>query len=266
MATLAKHYKFRLDTAVRQAAEGRAEGHPVWVRRRRDQVLLRRREGRVPLALVLRGPRPDDRAALPGDREPRAALGARGLHVRRALPGLRRAAPEAGGAGGARGRPRDRRGVLGDDLGRHRLLRGPEALPAREGDRRKDPQGDPGPPAFPRERRDRVPQPRARRGVAVGRRVAAHPARDADRLEADGRALRPRRALDRPAPARQPQADRHAHLDARPRQHRHRRRARRGDDPLGRLGASTSGPAPGCTAAGSSARGRRRSSSGFPSR
>ena len=73
--------------ALREALEGRAEGHPVRLGRRRDQVLLRRREGRVPLALLLRGARADARAALPGDGEPRAALGARGLHVRRALPG-----------------------------------------------------------------------------------------------------------------------------------------------------------------------------------
>ena len=43
--------------ALRQALEGGAEGHPLRVGRRRDQVLLRRREGRVPLALLLRGAR-----------------------------------------------------------------------------------------------------------------------------------------------------------------------------------------------------------------
>ncbi len=45
-----------------------------------------------------------------------------------------------------------------------------------------------------------------------------------------GRALHPRRALDRAAPARQPQAARHAEAAARPRQHRDRRGARRGHD------------------------------------
>ena len=45
-----------------------------------------------------------------------------------------------------------------------------------------------------------------------------------------GRALHPRRAVDRPAPARQRAADRHARAAARPRQHGHRRRARRGHD------------------------------------
>ena len=67
-------------------------------------------------------------------------------------------------------------------------------------------------------------------GDAVGRRGAADPARDADRLVARRRALHPRRALDRPAPARQRAADRDAGAAARPRQHRARGRARRGHD------------------------------------
>ena len=70
---------------------------------------------------------------------------------------------------------------------------------------------------------------------AVGRRGAAPAARDADRLAARRRALHPRRAVDRPAPARQRQADRHARAAARPRQHRRRRRARRADDAQRRL-------------------------------
>ena len=45
-----------------------------------------------------------------------------------------------------------------------------------------------------------------------------------------GRPLHPRRALHRPSPARQREADRHAHPPARPGQHRDRRRARRADD------------------------------------
>ena len=67
--------------------------------------------------------------------------------------------------------------------------------------------------------------------VALGRRVAAHPAREPGRLGAHRRDLHPRRALDRPAPARQPPAARDARAHARHRQHRRRRRARRGDDP-----------------------------------
>ena len=51
--------------------------------------------------------------------------------------------------------------------------------------------------------------PSARGRDPLGRRGAADPARDPGRREPDGRALRPRRALDRAAPARQPAADRH---------------------------------------------------------
>ena len=47
-------------------------------------------------------------------------------------------------------------------------------------------------------------------GHALGRRVAAHPAVDADRLGADGDALRARRAEHRPAPEGQRQDDRDA--------------------------------------------------------
>ena len=48
-------------------------------------------------------------------------------------------------------------------------------------------------------------------------------------------AVRARRAVGRPAPARQPSAHRHAAAAARPRQHGARRRARRGHHPRGRL-------------------------------
>ena len=56
-------------------------------------------------------------------------------------------------------------------------------------------------------------------GDPVGRREPAHPARFADRLGSDRRALCARRALDRPAPARQRPPARHAAAPARPRQH-----------------------------------------------
>ena len=63
-----------------------------------------------------------------------------------------------------------------------------------------------------------------------GRRGAADPARDPDRLLAGRRPLHPRRAVDRPAPARQREADRDARAPARPRQHGPGGRARRGHD------------------------------------
>ena len=59
------------------------------------------------------------------------------------------------------------------------------------------------PAVVPDQRRRRLPVARPHRGDAVGRRVAAHPAGHADRQLAGRRALHPRRAVDRPAPARQ---------------------------------------------------------------
>ena len=95
----------------------------------------------------------------------------------------------------------------------------------------------------------RLPDARAGGGHAVGRRGAADPAGHADRLAPGGRALHPRRALDRPAPARQRAADRHARAAARPRQHRDRGRARRGHDARGRPPGRPRARAPASTAA-----------------
>ena len=96
------------------------------------------------------------------------------------------------------------------------------------------------------------------RGDAVGRRGAAHPPGHADRLGAGRRALRARRAVDRPAPARQLEAHRDARAPARPRQHRPRRRARRADDARGRPPRRHRRRAPASTAGGSSPRARPR--------
>ena len=85
-------------------------------------------------------------------------------------------------------------------------------------------------------RRPRIPEPRPRLRHPVRRRSPAHPAGHPDRLRPGGRALRPRRALHRPAPAGQPPADRDADPAARPGQHPDRGRARRGHHPGSRLG------------------------------
>ena len=110
--------------------------------------------------------------------------------------------------------------------------------------RHAHPQGDPRSPALPERRRRRLSHARALGGDALRRRRAAHPSRDADRLEPDRRAVRARRAVDRPAPARQSQAVDDARPAARSRQHRDRRRARRGNDPRPPITSSTSAPAP----------------------
>ena len=103
-------------------------------------------------------------------------------------------------------------------------------------DRRAGAARDPGAPRLPPPGRAQLPQPVAVGRLALGRRGAAHPPRDADRLGPHRRALRARRAVDRPPPARQPAPHRDAAHAARPRQHAHRRRARRGDDPRRGLG------------------------------
>ena len=112
------------------------------------------------------------------------------------------------------------------------------------------------------------------------RRGPAHPAGVPDRQRAGRRAVRARRAVDRPPPARQPPADRDAAAAARPGQHGDGRRARRGHDPgrrprgrhrsrrrrARRLGRRTPGASPVCSRAaarspGSTCRGSARSRS-----
>ena len=70
-------------------------------------------------------------------------------------------------------------------------------------DRAADPARDRRAAALPRQRGRGLPVAGAGGGHAVGRRGAADPAGHPDRLEPRGRALHPRRALDRAAPARQ---------------------------------------------------------------
>ena len=112
--------------------------------------------------------------------------------------------------------------------------------------RRRPPgaEGDPRPARAAARHRARLSELQPPLGHALGRRVAAHPAVDADRLGADGHALRARRAEHRPAPEGQRQDDRDAREPARHRQHRDRRRARRGHDPR-RRPPRRDGPGPG---------------------
>ena len=112
----------------------------------------------------------------------------------------------------------------------------PDAQRARADDRLPGAQGDRRAAGFPRRRRSRLPDHGPHERDAVGRRGAADPPGDPDRHDADGRPVHPRRAVDRPPPARQREAHRDADTAARPRQHRARRRARRGDDPDRGLG------------------------------
>ena len=72
--------------------------------------------------------------------------------------------------------------------------------PAAERDRPRHPQGNQRAPRLPPQCRARLSQPRPHQRHAVGRREPAHPPRQPDRLRPVGRALRPRRAVDRPSP------------------------------------------------------------------
>ena len=67
-------------------------------------------------------------------------------------------------------------------------------------DRAPDPQGDQRAARLPPQCRARLSQPRPHQRHAVGRRKPAHPPRQPDRQRPVGRALRPRRALDRAPP------------------------------------------------------------------
>ena len=104
-----------------------------------------------------------------------------------------------------------------------------------EDDRRAGAQGDQRPAAVPGRRRPGLPVAGPRRRHPVRRRGAAHPAGHPDRLRPGRRALRAGRAVDRPAPARQPPADRDAGPAEEPGQHADRGRARRGHHPHRRL-------------------------------
>ena len=134
-------------------------------------------------------------------------------------------------------------------VGPPRLDGHPAARQAGAGDRREGGEGDPGPPLLPRRRRRRLPDARPLRRHALGRREPAHPPRHADRHQAHGRALRARRALDRPAPAGQRPPARHPAgrcATSATRCSWSSTTRRRSAPPTG---SSTSGPAPACTAA-----------------
>ena len=179
-----------------------------------------------------RRPAPPD-ASLHGHR-----LGARQTLFRpiplgAALLGLQGHAPARREFFGLRRQALDRRALVTDGRRRPRLLR--RARTRRRGgrDRRRAAQGDPRTSVLPDVRRPRLPLARSPRADALGRRIAAHSPRQPGGLGANRRRLHPRRAVDRPAPARQPPAPRHADPHARHRQHRRRRRTRRGDGARG---------------------------------
>ena len=151
------------------------------------------------------------------------------------VPGLQRRAAQAAEPGGSR-QGADHLGLRGAaDLRSGAGLRHAGADRPRSPDRQPHSPRDSRPHSFPERRRCRLPDARPQRRDALRRRRAAHPAGHADRVEPHRRALRAGRAVDWPAPARQPRPPLDARAAARPRQHGAGRRARRRDDPDGRL-------------------------------
>ncbi len=151
---------------------------------------------------------PQPRAPLPRDRLGGGEGGTRQVPEQPRVPRLRR--NEASPRGAPRpGRRAVDRGDLGDAAeGGAALLREPRARRQPPGDRRKDPSRDRQPHQVPQRRGTRLPVAHALGRHAVGWRGAAHPPREPDRLRAHRRDVRARRAVDRPAPAGQREADR----------------------------------------------------------
>ena len=204
---------------------------PVRRRRRAGVCLLPQPDG---AAAVLhgsaRGHRDEPRAPVSGDRLRVFARAHRGVHVGAAVPGMPRRAAAARDAGREGRRHRHPRVHAQVRARGDRVARRPRPDGYGAADRVPDPEGDRRAAAVPGLGGSRVPDAGKSGGDSVGRRGAAHPPCDADRLQPRGRALHPGRALDRAAPARQPQAAGHARAAARPRQHGDRGRARRGHD------------------------------------
>ena len=233
---IAERYEVDVDAPWEDLTEEVAEPVPVRHQRRQAVRLLPQPDGSQ--AVVhddLRGHRPEPRAPLQGDGLRLVAREDRGVHVDAAVPGVQRRAPAAGVAGGQGRRHPDPRVHAAERQARDRVDGRAGALQPGPRDRAADPARDRRAAALPGQRRRRLPVDGARVGDAVGRRGAADPAGDADRLVAGRRAVHPRRAVDRPAPARQRAADQDARAAARPRQHRARGRARRGHDARGGL-------------------------------
>ncbi len=230
-----------LEAVVRPHRRG-AQPLPAGHRRREDLRELPQPDGAQALLHArVRGDRREPPEALPRDRLAAAARADRGVHGAAALPGVQGRAAQARGARRHDRRPQHPRLHAHVGAAGAHVPRRARPLEAGLADRRADRQGDPRAADVPRQRRRRLPGARPRVGDALGRRGAAAAARDADRLAARRRPLHPRRAVDRPAPARQRAAHRDARAAARPRQHRPRGRARRADDalrrPPGRHGA-----------------------------
>ena len=152
---------------------------------------------------------PNLRAALPRDRLGRGARGAR--QVSEHTSPARTAAARGCGARRATSlRRRRSRSTRSSHVPLRQTLELFRSAAARRHSARRSPKAsckrDRRPARVPGQRRARLPVARPLRRNALGRRGAAHPAGEPDRLRPDRRHVRAGRALHRPAPARQRRA------------------------------------------------------------
>ena len=221
-----------VEVAQGQGQEARPlrDGQPLGARHLQEPL--------QPQALLRGGLRGHHPVAAAPARRVRVGLVARAdreLHARGRLPRLRRRPAQARVAGRHGGRSQHLRAVQPLHRQRRRGHVHPGAERPRAHDRRPRLQGSARAHAVPARRGPRLPVPGPLCRHPVRRRGAAHPPGQPDRQRAGRRPLRPRRAVHRPAPARQPAPHRHARAPAQPGQHRHRGGARRGDHPHRRL-------------------------------
>ena len=204
---------------------------------------------------------------VPQPQEQDAAPAARKVHERDRLPGTataRGSTPQARAVRDRRRRMRSSPTQPARSLPevcqpggrrRGRVLQRAGARRHAADDRRRSAQGNPRPAGLPDRRGPGLPDARPHGADALRRRVAAHPPGRADRLRPGRRALHPRRAVDRPASARQRPAARHARRGCAT----WATRSSSSSTTKTRCGpptrSSTSAPAPACAAAKSSCQG-----------
>ncbi len=205
LTALGKHYKFTLDTKWKDLPKKTQEAilygsGDTEIRFSYDDGMRAYETKRA-----VRRRHHQSRAPLPRDRQRLGARGDRPLFHRRAVRGLQRLSAQARSVVRQGRRPAHRRSLR--HVGQRRSALVHRATPAAdrqaERNRRARAQGNPRAAEISGRCRPRISDAGARLRHAVRRREPAHPARLADRLGPDRRALRARRALDRPAPARQ---------------------------------------------------------------
>ena len=189
-------------------------------RRSRQQVRRRQRLLQLSRAQKIQTPRPRIPEPLPRIRN---------------LPRLRRHAPASRSPRRKSRRQIDHRNLQAHRKRSARFLRHAATHAFAGENRRQNSRRSPLAPAISRRSRPRLPHARSPDLNTVRRRVAAHSARDLAWLASRRRALRPRRAVHRPASARHAAPHRHSQIAPRPRQHRARRRTRSRHDRSSRL-------------------------------